>query len=345
MSTVAGVFDETLLRALRAKADEIMFDDRIKQQYIPKIEVVNALGALQTAQVRPKFVQLKEADGRNKKYDVEVIWDNACELSCETNVDCDFCGPKLSTNAQLYPLDWERVVSFTVNEVDYQDNEFNVAEAVAKGLLKADKELAECFAQYAVAVLGANKGVNQMGTGSKGVVSGNDTYILPAYWDAKLVSYFVRAAQLNRFSDFGLISGSNLFEEYFTIQAMIANANGKGDANLFNQLRMWFDLFNIDSVNTPDLVTYMVSQGSVALVSKAFNPPSMEVLHTFTRWTAPNRFLPAGFTQDVFYEQTCDSDLVKHCFKVKLTADVLVNPEGCEANNTGILTFVCGAPV
>ena len=29
-------------------------------------------------------------------------------------------------------------------------------------------------------------------------------------------------------------------------------------------------------------------------------------------------------------------------FKVKLKADLFLNPIGCQANNTGVLTFTCG---
>ena len=54
MSTVAGVFSETLLRTLRAKADELMFDDRIKQQFVPQIGILDAIAAVQTAQITPQ---------------------------------------------------------------------------------------------------------------------------------------------------------------------------------------------------------------------------------------------------------------------------------------------------
>lgn len=343
MSRIAGVFDETQLQILRAKADEMMLDGRIRTQYEPQIAVINALRAVNTATMNPKLSQIKDSEGRVKKYDVEITWDNACGITAEECTVCDNEGEKLSTNAQQYSLSFCKEVKFTVDDYDYVDNDFDAAQAIAKGLLKADKELVEAYVQYAVAVLSANKGVNQMGTGSKGVVSGSDTYIIPAYWDAKLFAYFWRVAQLNRFSNPSIISGSNLAEEYFTIQKMLADAKAQGDNNLMNTYRVFFDLFNIDSVNSPDLVTYMVSQGATAMASRVYNPNTLETIGASKRWTRPSVFVPE-FKYDMFYNAECSNDMVKHMFKTKLTADLFVNPEGCEANNTGILTFICGQP-
>jgi len=236
-------------------------------------------------------------------------------------------------------------VKFSIDEFDYVDNEMDAQMAIAKGLLRADKQLVEAYAAYAISVLNANKGVNAMGTASKGVVSGADTYVLPAYWDAKLMAYFARAAELNRFTNPILLSGSNLFEESYIIAAMQANAEGKGNAALINALKIYYDLFNIDTVNTPDLVTYMVSQGSIALASRAYNPDALQVVGAadiHSRWTKVSEFVPE-FKYDLFYLPACSNDMVKHNFKVKLTADLFVNPEGCEANNSGILTFLCGS--
>ena len=344
MSTIPGVFTETQLLQLRAKAAELMFDDRIKQQFIPQIGVIEGVRAAQTAQVlNARFNQIKDSTGKTKKYDVELVWDNACGIEAEDCTVCDFGGDKLSTNAQLYSLGFCKEVKFSVDEYDYVDNELDAMLAIAKGLLRADKELVEAYAAYVVAVLGANKGVNMMGTGSKGVVSANDTYILPAYWDAKLMAYFMRVAQLNRFTSPTLISGSNLFEEYLVIAQLMADANGKGNAALLKAMPIFFDLFNIDTINSPDLVTYMLSQGSVAMASRAYNPVNVETTQTFKRWSKVSEFVPE-LKYDLFYESVCSNDMVKHSFKTKLTADLFVNPEGCEATNTGILTFLCGAP-
>ncbi len=211
MSTTAGVFSETTLRTIRAMADEIFFDDRIKQQFIPQIEIINAIKTVQTAAVNPKFSQLKDSKGMPKRTDVEVIWENACGLTAGECTECTLDGDKLSTNAQTYSLDFCREVQFTVSEADYIDNEFDANLAVAKAFLRADKLLAEAYAAYCVSVLEANKGINNLTTG-KGVVSGSDTYILASYWDAALMAYLSRVAILNQFTNPTIVSGSNLYE-------------------------------------------------------------------------------------------------------------------------------------
>lgn len=341
MSTTAGVFSETTLRSLRVIADEIMFDDRVKQQFIPQIGIIEGIRNAQTALVKPKFTQIKDSQGKNKKYDVEVIWENACELEATECTVCEIDGTKLSTNAQTYSLEFCREVKFSIDEYDYVDNEFDAALAVAKSMLRADKELCEAYAQYIVSVLEANKGVNAF-NGGKGVVVGSDTYIVPAYWDAKLMAYFMRVALLNRFTTPTLISGSNLFEEYFVINKLNADMNGKGNAALMQQFPIFFDLFNIDSVNDPNLVTYLLSQNSVAMASRNYNPMAIETFGASKRWSMQSRFIPE-LTYDVFNTVECSNDMVKTQFKVKLLADLFVNPEGCEADNTGILTFICGS--
>lgn len=341
MSTIQGVFDETLLHSIRAKADEIMFDDRIKQQFIPQIGIIDAVKAIQTAKVNPLFSNRKDSTGVPKRVDVEVMWENACQIVAQECTVCVLDGEKLSTNSQEYHLDFCKEVQFAVSEEDYIDNEFDYEPAIAKGILRADKQLSEAYAAYVVAVLESNKGVNQMGTQGKGVVVGSDTWIQAAYWSSALMPYFMRASILNRFTTPVLASGSNLFEDYMVINAMQANADGKGAANLGKTFPIYFDLFNIDTVNTPNLVTYLLSQNSLAMANRAYNPKTVETYGAAKRWQLPSKFIP-GFNYDVFYGVECDNDFVKHEFKIKLLADLFVNPEGCEADNTGILTFVCG---
>ena len=342
MSTIAGVFSETLLRDLRVKADELMFDDRIKQQFIPQVGVLDAIAAAQTAQVTPKFMELKQSNGGSKKYDIEVIWENACQVVTQECTSCTIDGPELSTNAQIYGLEFCKEVPFAVNEYSMVDNEFDFQSLIAKGMLKADKELAEALAVYAVSVLNANKGVNAY-AGGPGVVSGADTYITAPFWGPNLMAYFMQVATMNRFTTPLLASGMNLYQDYFIYNKMVGNADGKGNAALMGTFPIYFDPFNIDTVNTPNLFTYMLSTGSVALGNRTYNPSSVqESAANWKRWTAPSKFVP-GIAYDWFYKAECDNDMIKHQFKAKLTADVLVNPAGCTATNTGILTFICGS--
>jgi hypothetical protein len=344
MSTTAGVFTETVLNDLRVKADELMFDDRIKQQFIPQIGILDAIAAAQTARITPRFMQLKQSNGGSKKYDVEVEWENACEIVAQDCTVCDITGEKLSTNLDHYSLDFCKEVAFHVDEYDYVDNDFDFITSFAKGFMRADKQLVEALAAYAVSVLNTNKGVNVF-AGGPGVVSGSDTYLTAPFWGPNLMAYFMQVTQMNQFSSPVLASGANLFQDYFIFNKLAANADGKGNAALMGTFPIYFDMFNIDTVNTPALITYLLSMGSVALGNRTYNPSRMEENGgaNWKRWTVPSKFVP-GISYDAFYKQSCSNDMIKHDFKYKLTADILVNPAGCTATNTGILTFVCGAP-
>lgn len=334
MSTTAGYFDETILNDIRVRAAKIRFNDRVKQQYVANVDVIKAIQAVETANVYP-------SKARRKDVDVEVIWQNVCGQSVEDNTTCVIGGSKSSTNLEEYALTYEKKVSFSEDEADFTDNEFELYEAVAKQFVTADKNLAENFSQYCVSQLEAFRGWNTVEDG-KGTVVGSDTYVPPSYWNPSLVAYFQRVAILNQFTAPVFLSGNNLYEQMFIASANAANANGKGDAILYNKLRMYFDLFNIDTVNDPDLKTYMLSTGSLALAYRARNPQKKEVVNgVFTRWQMKSEHLP--FYYDVYYEPECTTDdLVQHNFKIKLNADLFLNPTGCDDNNSGVLSFVCG---
>ena len=336
MSTTSGYFDETILNEIRVKAAAMSFDDRIKQQFNANYDVIKAIQAVQTASVF-------DSRARSKDVDVEVIWQQFCGYEVEDNTTCVIGGTKSSTNIESYTLSYEKVVNFSEDEADFIDNEFDIAPTLAKALVVADKTLTENFAQYCVSQIEAYRGWNTVTTG-KGTVSGADTYIAPAYWNPSLVAYFMRVAKMNEFSSPVFLSGNNLYEQMYVTAFNGANADGKGDAALFNQLKMYWDLWNVDTVNDPLLKTYMLSTGSLALAYRAWNPMNVEVVNgVFSRWQMKSEYLP--FYYDVFYEPECTTnDQVKHNFKVKLRADLLLNPTGCDDNNTGVLSFVCGTP-
>lgn len=333
MSTIGGSFDETILMNQLVKATEIGFDSRIKQQFTPQAEILKAIKAAQTATVQTPL-------SRRKDVAVEVQWENFCDIvaeSCAT--DCTIGGTKSSTNVQEYDLTFCKEVNFSMDENDFIDNVFDMN--VAKALLKADKELTESFAQYAVAKLEAFKGVNELTVG-KGTVAGTETTIPAAYWTPSLAAYFNHATIINKFVNPVFLSGSLLYESYLTAQAMSANANGKGDWAMWAGLQPYFDLFNIDTVNTPNLKAYLISMGAVAMANKYYNPQVPEVLKDFTRYTMNSQFMD-GITYDVWYNNSCigSNKMVVHNYTLRFRADIFLNPVGCTQSNTGVLAFTC----
>lgn len=335
MSTVAGAFDETLLMNFVVRADEVNADGRVKLQYMPNWDSLNA--ALQVTNARV----LAPISASKKDFDVEVEWMNTCEMAVEDNTDCEFDGVKSSTNVKEYKLEHEKVVRFSVDEYDFRDNRVDTEESVAKQFLAADKALVEWLNQLTIARLETFSGVNEY-DGDKGTVSGTDTFIPAAYWNADLMGYFHKISILNRFNSPILLNGHNLYTQNYLAAAKAGNANGAGDAVLFGTIPSYWDLFWMDAISDAQ-VSYLIQNGSIAFASKTYNPDTPQVVNgVFTRYTIDSKWVP-GLKYDVFYEPECTtSDAVKHNFKVKVKADMFLNPTGCAATNTGVLRFVCG---
>lgn len=332
MSTIGGSFDETILMNQLVKATEIGFDDRIKQQFIPQYDVIKAIKAAQTATVQTALSKRKDVA-------VEVQWENFCDIVVEAcATDCTLGGTTSSTNVQEYDVTWCKEVNFSFDENDFYDNVFEMN--VAKAFLKADKEITEAFAQYAVAQLEAFKGTNVL-TGGKGTVAGTETTIAAAYWTPAIAAYLSRVSMMNKFTNPIFLSGSLLWEQYMVSQANAANADGKGDWALWAGLQPYFDMFNLDTVNTPDLKAYLISMGSIALGGKNLNPDIPVRMFDMTKYAMTSQF--TGLKYDVFYNNACSGTqkLHKHNYLVRVKADIWQNPQGCDLTNTGILSFKC----
>jgi len=335
MSTVAGYFDETLLNNIRVKAGAIMFDDRINVQYKPHYDAIKAIQAVQTATVLPSIARDKKIIG------VDVMWQNVCGQTVEDNTTCIVGGSKSSTNLKSYELSYEKVVKFSEDEADFIDNEFDIESAIAKQFLVADKNITENFAQYCISQIEAFRGWNTVTTG-KGTVVGAETWIPPAYWDASLAAYFNRVAILNQFTSPVTLSGNNLYEQMYVADAKKNDLNGGGNNIMYGDMNMYFDLFNVDTVNDPTLKTYMLSTGSLAFGNRALNPERPQLTDAFTRYKIKSRFLP-DMWYDVYYTTECTTnDLIQHNFKIKLNADLFNNPTNCSDHDTGVLSFACG---
>jgi len=245
MSTTGGVFSETTLANIQVKADRVWQDKIQKEDYVADVVALKAIQANQTATFG------KYLTGKKDRI-VEISWINACDLDDQACTNCEFDFPELSTNMDEKYLYRCRETGFEANEGTFHDNLYDIEEIIAKGMLRAGQVLDNYWATQAVVALNAAKGVNEVGTAGKGAVSGTDTYVLPAYWDAGLMSYLYLVAKVNRFKSPYLVSGKNLFESVWTADKEACCEN---DAKKFGTYNIWFDLFNIDVANTPDYVT------------------------------------------------------------------------------------------
>lgn len=337
MSITAGVFTETDLVNIQVKMEEIWSDAIQKQDYVANVDVVKAVQANQTAKIGNLLTGPKDRS-------VDVGWINACEIDDSACSVCSIDGEELSTNIENYELETCREAEFKVEEGIFKTNMFDAEEVIAKGFLAAAKALDEFWAATLVAFLNTNKGVNIV-TDGKGNVSGTDTYVLPAFWDAGLMAYFARVAARNQFVSPSLLSGNNLYEQVWNANYERGQAGDESKALKFGSMPISFDLFNIDSVNSPDLVTYMMHKGSAAFVTKNYYGDTIEKSMDQWRWSIPSMNLP-GVRYDVHYSDSCESqgtyDFMTKQFKLKTLGDFFLNPTGCTSTKTGILSFVCG---
>ena len=330
MSTTAGSFAETVLVNVRANIENFPnWDANVKKQFTPFNDTFKAIWGIQTA----KFIDLEDP---KKDKTVDVEWLNACGLEDHACTDCTMEGTELSSNIQTLALNLCREVGFSIDENKFQDNDFDKEDAIAKGILKADKELAEWLNAQVIATIEAAKGVNDMGTKGKGTVTGTETYINAANWDAKLMAYFERVRKANKFNNPIILDGSNLFEQIMSAKL----DTDKTDNAFFGTLEYYSDEAGIDDANTPALKTYLIDRGAVAIASKVFYPSP--VTYSFgDRYSMPSVLMP-GISYDIYHTVACYGKKVKHQFKVIFNGLVATAPTGCSETNTGILSFTCG---
>jgi hypothetical protein len=340
-SETAGTFTCSALQKVIAKVDKAWKDNQQKQEYIPQVEVVTALRKEQTA-------RLEELSNPKKDVTLKIYWVKDCNTGVEDDNenDCDISGPEAESNCEEYALSIKKSVSFSNRENMGRTNDINREDALAVQMLARMKELDETVAQTAVTKLNSFAGVNQF-TGGIGGVDGVTTWISPSYWTGDLYGYFAQVTIMNKLSNPFLIHGSNLFQQKWNYEFVQANANGKDMLPKVNSIRSYWDMFNVDAINTPDSVSYLITRGAVALANKAYyplnNPIEFLTDKPSKRWSIESKSIP-GFFYDVIYTMTCDGEDVIHNYKIKAKFDVFLNPFGCNEEVTGVLKFVCGDP-
>ena len=336
MAIVAGDFSASQLAQTLIKADQMFADDMMKADFEGNVDTWKAIKAEQNANV-------SVLEDPEKDRDVKVHWINSCGVTavdCDGD-DCDLAGTELGSDSKVYSLGLCKQYKFTVDEMTFRTNNYSMEDAVAKGMLKADKALSEAITASAIARIESFKGVNEV-TDGVGTVNGGttETDIAAADWNERLFAYLYRVGIQNEMSNPFLLSGTNLFEDRLVTLLAEANANGKGAAQLFKLMRTYFDLFNIDVANSPALKTYLINRGAIAFASKAYYgaTPTEYIGAGQKRWSMASNNLE-GVRFDVHYTNRCSTTTMKHDFKVQVKYDYFLNPTGCTATRTGVLAF------
>ena len=310
-------------------------DNMTAADFTPQFEVLRAIKEQQTA--RLQIVDLPTG------VDARIAWLNNCDIAVdETCADeCTFSGPEADSYKKDLSIDQCIESTFSVKVDEWSDNLFGMSDAVAINLNKVMKAQLENIAAKAVTFLNANDGTNTYTNGGLWTVDASGTTIPANQWDTTAIfGALRRTALMNRFDNPFMITGENLDQLFYMSQTSQQNGEGKGDANRIAQMPTYFDLFNVDNTNTPDYVTYLLSRGTVAFMSKGFFSAQPQVMDgNHTRFSVRNRFFP-DLVHDVERYNACSGGVWTENWKVKAKFDFALNPLGCTASRTGILRLI-----
>lgn len=330
------------LQKVVTKIDKIWADHQAKQDYTPNVGVLEAIRKEQTA-------RFKELENPDKDKTIRIWWLSDCSETvsdCEDDPDnCDWTGDEVSQKCEDYALDICINTKFSIEDMVFRTNEATADEALAIALARRLKILDEELTKRVTAKLATFVGTNQY-TGGIGTVSGVNTYIKASSWGPDMYGYFGMVQILNKFANPFMIHGSNLFQANWQANYNALNQNQKDGAAKLNTMRSYWDLFNVDTINAPDSVSYMIDKGAVAFVSKnRYQVNTPKVYQFGQRFAIESKALP-GVIYDVYYKERCATvngeEKIYHDYKLIARAGVFLNPFGCNEDVTGVLKFVCG---
>lgn len=335
----SGDFSCADLQTVLVTMDRVWANQQVNKDYVSYAESLRAIITEQTA----SFEALQSSEKDNK---VKVFWIKDCdETISDCGNDCVVGGSTPEADCKEYELDICKTTGFSVPEKRFRTSNLTREEVVARALLRRLKTMDEYLAKAVVAKLNAFAGVNQFST-SIGSVVGTTTYIAPALWTADIAGYFAQVAIMNKLSNPFVLNGTNLWQQNWQAQFNNLNQDQKDALAKLGSIRMYWDPFNVDTVNSPAKRSYLIDKGSVAFVNKAYYPLNNPVEYIGagqTRYSIESRSIPGVF-YDVVYTNECVNNEIIHHWSLYVKAGIFLNPLGCNDEVTGVLMFECGAP-
>lgn len=309
-----------------------------KKDYIANVEAAKAVLENQGG------VNLVELKDPNKERKISLEWPEKCSITVDSCAedDCTITGSDVTPVCKEYDVECLGETSYKLGERGYRTKTLEFQQAMADNQLKHMKAMDEKIAALILAGLDANAGINVYTTAPGSVVS-DITYIGAANWNEYIAGYLAMVARMNKMRNPVVLDSTNLFQLWFNLQKDAANADGKGAwAKLTSVLgNPYFDPENM----TGDYAakTYIFDQGSVYFASKTWNPsrPEKKAGDRYL-YSVPSNNLP-GISYDIFTQETCSSNEFYVATKIQLHGGFYTTPYPCDENNTGILTFKCGA--
>ena len=327
-----AAFNVSLPNVLAA-LDEVMPGNIQQGDYTGEATALAAQLTRQTARIEPI-----QGAGQNKKLlTLQLHWEKMCDIATSAISDECTVSPNESTDdSETHTLSNSREVSFQVSWKRFRSAPHDLEMSIAKNLSARLNHLDEWLSGQFIAFLAASKGAHEY-TLPVGSASGLDWQINESQWTDSLVPQLRLAARFSRFPAFYLLDGLNLNATVEKARFYGANDNGRGENGLWQSLNYVFDPIKMVEV-APDL-TFMVNPGSVAFISGNYwdaVPQSFGGEHRMFTIASPN--LPGVF-YDVHEVQACASDDFVTSWKVRVYYKFVLNPEGCNANRTGVLSF------
>lgn len=324
------------LSTVQAKADEIFADPVSNNDAIADVESARAVLEQQKG-----VIKMPSITGTKNK-ELRVEWLTKCSATTSScSDDCTITGTDATPECKDYELKCLQETSFKVSERVYRDRSIEKAEAVAFLLTRHMAAMDEYVAQYIIAQLAANAGVNQY-TGAPGIVVGNNTTIAAQYWDDSIWGYFNQVVRLNKFRNPYLLTGNNLYQLLFNRPLEAGNADGSGNFRKMQTLKVYQDPENIESI--AQKTSFLIHRGAAAFISKAWNPlnaaNAIEPAPGYFLWSQPSYNLP-DVTYDIIMQQSCSANDFHDAYKIQLHGLFAMNPYPCNDDVTGILTFTC----
>lgn len=328
----AGTFTAAALQKVQVLQDRVWKDNIGNARYMSHVDSLLAIQKEGTASGAFRELQTE------KDKTVRLVWLNDCDdTTAACSNDCTIGGAELSADAKDYALNICRTTGFTIKEKATRSTEFDREMHVAQGMLNHIRLLDEYLNGQVLAAIETNRGANEyFPTGWSETSS--DTVVPDTDFSRRMIPRLIQTGVRNRFNNPYILSGENLWYEKWDAMMDAGNLDGKGNAAAFGALRIYHDLFNLDAANDPDFKTYLISQGALAFVSKAYYNTPVDYF-TNTRYSVPSNSIP-GVRYDVVYTNTCTSNEMLHHFSLYANAGIFLNPTGCSETRTGIISFL-----
>lgn len=336
MSEIAQI-DCGYLATIQAMADDIWTDPVKNNDLIADVQ--SALAVLEN-----QSVNFREVTTGTKARTMSLEWLTACNITTQAcSDDCTITGSDATPVCKEYELSCLRESTFKVPVRAYRSRTIERQESIAFLMLAHMKELDNYVAQYILTCMLANAGINQFEDGV-GDVSGDITYIAPAYWDDSIWGYFNRVIRGNKFRNAYMVTGDNLYQLLFNRRLEAANADGKGNfAKIGTINKIYIDPENVESIIPA--TTFLVHKTALAFLNKAWYPVGGEnaekLMADQFAYSAQSKNIP-GVYYDVITQKTCVSNEYYDAFKIQLHGLCALNPQPCDDDVTGVLAFRCG---